>query len=139
MTLRAMPIALLAEGPRVRVEASVDALQGMLLHAELAEATAQRRGIRCLHGAEASVAAAVIGWTERAAAGMGHRPHAGGAVRHHHADIAPELALDADAVMRNHRLPLRQKRGDQLHELALVDRAAPQLEIDRHVLGDRGG
>ena len=49
---------------------------------------------------EAAVAAAVVGRAQRAAPGLGHRPQAGRAVRHHHADVAAPLALDADAVRR---------------------------------------
>ena len=59
-------------------------------------------------------------------------------MRHHHADIALELALDADAVRRRHRPASGEKGGDDLEKLTLVDRAAAQLEIDRHVIGDRG-
>ena len=61
---------------------------------------AERSGVRRLHRPEAAVAAAVVGRAERAAAGMGDRAEAGRAVRDHHADIALQLALDADAVMR---------------------------------------
>ena len=34
------------------------------------------------------------------------------------------------------RLSPQQKSCEQLHELSRVDRAAPQLKIDRHVVGD---
>ena len=40
---------------------------------------------------------------------------------------------------REYSACVRERRGDQFDELILVDRAAAQLEIDRHVLGDRGG
>ena len=69
---------------------------------------------------------------------MGDRAQARRAVGDHHADIAAQLALDADAVRAaiTGLRPARKAR-DHLDELALVDRAAAQLEIDRHMVGDR--
>ena len=68
---------------------------------------------------------------------MRDRSQAGRAMRHHHADVALELALDADAVGRRHRPAAGEEGGDDLEQLALVDRAAAQLEIHRHMIGDR--
>src|SRR5512143_2239062 len=55
-------------------------------------------GVRRLRGAEAAVAAALVGGAERAAAGLGDRAEAGRAVGGHDADRAPPLALEAHGV-----------------------------------------
>ena len=86
-----------------------------------------------LHRPEAAVAAAVVGGAERAAAGVGDRTEAGGAVGDHDADVAAPLALDADAVRGDRRAAVLQEGADHLEQLALVDRAALQLEVDRDV------
>ncbi len=104
-----------------------------------ARATSARASarVRRLLRPEAAVAAAVVGRADRAAAGLRHRPEAGRAVRHHDADVAAQLALDADAVGAMFgRRPFR-KALDHLEQLVLVDRAAAQLEVDRHVGRDR--
>ena len=83
------------------VEGAIEALEVALAACRAASSQrAERRRVRRLHRPVAAVAAAVEGRAERAAAGVRHRPEAGRAVRHHHADVAPELALDADAVGR---------------------------------------
>ena len=97
----------------------------------------QRDRVRRLHRAEAAVAAAVVGRAERAAAGVGDRAEARRAVRDHDADVAAPLALHADARRRDVRPPAVEERRDHLEQLALVDRAAAQLEVDRDVRGDR--
>jgi hypothetical protein len=55
----------------------------------------------------------------------------------HHADRPAPLALDADAVCPYARAPAVQVGVDDLEQLALVDRAAVQLEVDGHVGADR--
>ena len=57
---------------------------------------------------------------------------------HHRADRPAELALDANAVCGHGRFAAGQKCADDLKELRLVDRAAVQLKIHRHVAGNRG-
>ena len=120
------------------VEGAVDAHEVALARPRARHPRAQRRGVRRLHRPEAAVAAAVVGRAERAAAGVGDRPEARRAVRDHHADVAAPLALDADAVRAASRGRAPVEEGaDHLEQLALVDRAAAQLEVDRHVRGDR--
>ena len=89
--------------------------------------------------AEAAVAAAPVGRAERAAAAVDDRPQAGDALGHHHADGAAALAFQADRAGREVRLAVLQQGGDHFHHHVLVDRAAPDLQVHRHVLGDGGG
>ncbi len=100
------------------------------------EGTDQRLGVGGLHRPEAAVAAAVERGAQRAAAGLGDRAEARGAVGHHHADVALLLALDADAVVGHDRLAPDEEGADHLEQLAAVDRAAAQLEVDLDVVGD---
>ena len=88
--------------------------------------------------AEAAVAAAVVGGAQRAAPGLGDRPEARHPVGNGDADSTAALALHAHAVGRDPRAPALQRRGEHLEQLALVDRAAAQLEVHGHVRGDRG-
>src|SRR5512147_1213728 len=131
-------LALAAEGSRrgvVGAEHVPDLLpRGALLRQPAGEA----RRIRRLNRAEAAVAAAAERRTQVAAAGLRHRTQAGDAARHHDADRARALALDALAVVRDVRRPIVEKRVQHLDQLALVDRAAAQLEVDDAVVGDRG-
>jgi hypothetical protein len=59
-------------------------------------------------------------------------------VRDHHAHVAALLALETHAVGRDVRLAADQQGRDDLQQLAPVDRAAVQLEVDVHVRRDRG-
>ena len=61
---------------------------------------------------------------------MRHRAQARRAVGDHHADVAAALALDADAVAGDLRLALVEVGADDLQQLALVGRAAVELEVD---------
>src|SRR5581483_4725088 len=90
-------LALLAE----RLGRGVEGLQAA---ADVARACAQRlpfahQGGRVggLHRTKTAVAAAPVGGTNRATAGMRHRPEAGRAL-HRHADRAASFAFDTDAV-----------------------------------------
>src|SRR4051812_25972112 len=67
------------------VEGAVDAHEVDLPHAVVCEPPAQRVSVWRLHRPEAPVAPPVIGGAERAAAGVGNRPQAWGAVGNHHA------------------------------------------------------
>ena len=58
-------------------------------------------------------------------------------MRDHHADGPAPLALGADAGGRDVRRAPVQGRGDHLEQLALVDRAPVELEVDGDVRGDR--
>src|SRR5208283_1808854 len=58
------------------------------------------------------------------------------AMRYHHADRAALFALQADAVWRGVRLASIQKSAEDLDQLIFVDGAAPQLEINKHVVRD---
>ena len=57
-------------------------------------------------------------------------------MRHHHADIAGDLALDTCRMGWGRRLSTGQQRGHDIDELRLGDRTAPQFEIDLHVIGN---
>ncbi len=81
----------------------------------------------------------MIRGAQGAAPGVGDRAETRRAVGHHHAHVPALLALDADAVGGHVRGPARQVRPDHLQQLTPVDRAAPELEVDGDVLGDRGG
>lgn len=52
--------------------------------------------------------------------------------------VAPELALDADAVGRYARPSPYEKAGDYLQQLLLVDGASSELEVYNNMLGYRG-
>src|SRR5512134_250469 len=97
---------------------------------------AERGGVGRLGGAEAAVAAALVGRADRPAAGLGDGAEAGRAVGGHHADRAPPLALEADGVGRDVGAAPAEEGPQDLDELDLADRAAPQLEVHPHVLGD---
>ena len=96
-----------------------------------------RRGVGVLDGAEATIAATVVGRADRAAPAVGNRPQARRPVRDHDADIASPLAIDADAVIGDRRLASGEKGLNDLEQLTLVDRTAAQLEIDGHMGADR--
>src|SRR6476659_346269 len=123
--LRLVRPALLPElGPR-RVDLAEGTDQvGIAASLPILHPTRQRAGVGCIHRAEAAVPAAVVGGTEGAAAGVGHRAQAGGAVSDHDADVAAPLALDADAVFRQPRPPAGREGCDHLEQLPLVDRTS---------------
>ena len=122
---------------RARVEGAVEADEVDLLGAQPPEPAGQRGGVGRLHRPVAAVAAAVVGGAERPAAGVGDRSEAGRAVGDHDAHVAAALALDAHAARRDGRPALVEEGADHLEELALVDRAAVQLEVHVHVVRDR--
>jgi len=129
----------LGEGGVRGVEGSEYPVHFGVRHAELAELVRQGGDVRGGYRAEAAVAAAAEGGADGAAAGLGDRSQAGDAAGHHDARGAAQLAVVADAVPGDPRLAARQQRGDQLEQLAFVDRAAAQLEVDRDVVGHRRG
>src|SRR6516162_3981245 len=87
----------------VSIETAESANQVRFADAEANPEGGQRGGVRRLHGTEASVAATVVRGTEGATTGVGHRPQAGRAARHHHTHGPTPLALNADAVRRSVR------------------------------------
>ena len=102
------------------------------------EGADQRRGIRIRRRAEAAVAVAAEARADRAAAGARHRPQARHAARHQHARIAAPLALDAHAATWADRAACRAAAAPARAAPArLFDRAALDLVVDVHVLGDR--
>ena len=52
------------------------------------------------------------------------------------AHVAAPLALGADRLVGQLRPAADAQRGQQLEQLAGDDRAAAQLGVDRHVVGD---
>src|SRR5215468_7933161 len=96
----------------------------------------QRRRIRSLHWSVASIAAASVAGTERAATRMGDRAQARNAGGHHYAHVPTPLAFDTDARRRDIRFAAHQERSDEFDQLVLVDRAAVQLKIHRHMFGN---
>src|SRR3990172_857456 len=93
--------------------------------------------VRIVGGAEAAVAAAMHGRADGPAPGAGDRPQTRLAARDHDAHRAPPLAFHADAVRRQRRFGTGQERAHDGEQLLLVDRAAPDLVVDPHVLRDR--
>ena len=130
----------LLEGFQVSVEEAEHAFHFAGTVAQLCgEPTAQRGDVRLLHRSETAVTGAAAGRTQRAAAGLRDRAQTGLAAADQHARHAPPLALDAQAVRGDVRLPAGQQRRNQLQQLVLVHRAAAQLEVDEHVGRDRRG
>src|SRR5450755_5098988 len=124
------------ESVRAGVERAVDAHEVSILQPG---PHVQRRRVRRLLGAEAAVAAAVVGGTDRPATRVGDRPKARRAVRDHYAHRPTTLALDAHAVRPHPWTPTVQVGADHLEQLLLVDRASLQLVVNMNVRADRGG
>src|SRR6266540_3203355 len=127
-------LALGAERRRAGVEGAVQSHDVALGQPVTRHPRRERPRVGLLHWAEAAVAAAVVARAQRAAAGVGHRAQARRAVGDHHADVAAALALDADTVAGDLRLALVEVGADDLQQLALVGRAAVELEVDRDVV-----
>ncbi len=70
---------------------------------------------------------------------MGDGSHAGRAVRDHDADVAVQLAIQADAVRRRVRPAMVQKSVDHFQELFLINRTPTQLKIHRDMIRDGRG
>ena len=104
--------------------------------APVTNARARPVGVRALARAEAAVAAAPEGRADRAAAGPRHGPEAGQAAGHHDARDAAPLALQADRLVGQLRPAAGGERGQELDQLLGVDRAAAQLGVHRHEVGD---
>jgi hypothetical protein len=100
---------------------------------------AERRRIRCLLGAEAAVAATVVGWTESTTPGLRHRAKTRRATRHHNAHCTPPPAFETDAVGWGVWLAPVQKGTDDLEELLFVDRTAAQFKIHTYMVRNRRG
>src|SRR5262249_39551579 len=128
-----MRFALLAECRGPCVEGTVDLYQVQFPNAQAAEPLAQRNRVRRLLRPVATVTAAIVCRAKRAAAGVSDRAETRRAVRDHHAHVSAQLAFEADAVRRRVRLALVEEGADDFDELALVDRASLQLEIDFNV------
>src|SRR5271165_6864294 len=97
MALLFMRFALSAERLSVGVEPPECPHQVPLANSHLAPPRAERHGVRRFFRAKASITTAGVGGAECAATDLGHRTKAGCAMRDHHADRAPLLALHADA------------------------------------------
>ena len=132
-----MRIAFLLELGTGRVERAEDVVQLPFGGAESLAPAREGGRVRGLLGPEAAVAAAVVRRADRPAPRVRDRPEARSSVRDHHADVAAPLALDADALRGDARLSPVQEGAQHLEQLALVDRAPLQLEVDRHVRRDR--
>src|SRR4051812_29052831 len=126
MVLLAMRVALPAEWFGGGVIGAEHAMQFAGGRAESAPLGGQRSGVGLFHGTEAAIAAAVERRADRAAAGMGDGTEARGSA-HHDADIAAQLAFDADTVAGNDGFAADQESGDHFQQLPLVDRAAAQF------------
>src|ERR1019366_3508057 len=126
MVLRTIALALLAEGRRARVKGPIDTGEVTLAHAKLTQLGAQSGRVGALHRAITTIATAVVGWADGVASGVRDRPQAGRAVGDGHADVSPQLALDANAVRGRHGAAGGEGSGNHLDQLTLVDRAAAQ-------------
>ena len=101
-------------------------------HAEVVSQALSASRVRRLHRAEAAVAAAVVARAERAAAGVGDRAR-GTACRGRPSRRRCRARLHSMQTLWAAiagRRPL-QEGAEHLEQLALVDRAAAQLEVDR--------
>src|SRR6266699_975987 len=136
MVLVFMRFTLLAEFAGIGVETPEHPQNILVIHAKLTHLCAQRGGIGRFFRAIAAIAATRIGWADGAAPGVGDRTKAWDAPRDHHTDGAAQLALYTDAVRRRVRLALVQVGADDLEQLAFVNGAAAQLEVNKHVVGD---
>src|ERR1019366_3921981 len=136
MVLRTIALALLAEGRRARVKGPIDTGEVTLAHAKLTQLGAQSGRVGALHRAITTIATAVVGWADGAASGVRDRSPAGRTGGDGHADVSPQLALDANAVSGRHGPAADEESGNHLDQLSFVDRTAAQLEIHRHMLGD---
>src|SRR5208282_4787172 len=132
-----MAFALLTERGRGRVEVAVDALQRLLIHAKSGKLLAQGVCVRRFHRPITSVAATVVGRAQCAATGMSDRSEARRAMRYHHADVVLEFAFDANAMRRGAGPASFEESRNYFKQLALVDRAATQLEINRNMVCNR--
>ena len=114
---------------------------GILLgEPQLDEPAPQRVGVvRGLGRPEAAVTPATEPRAQRAAPRPRDRAEARLALGHDDADEATPLALDAYRRVRDARHGAAQQRPDRAEELATIDRAPRQLEVDRHVVRDRMG
>ncbi len=119
------------------VERAEHAVDRAVVGTEYVQLPRQRDRVRRLHRAKAPVAAAVVRRAERAAAGVRDRTETGVPCATITQTVAAPLALDADARRRDRRPAAMQKGVEHLEQLPLVDRAAVQLEVDRHVGRDR--
>jgi hypothetical protein len=95
--------------------------------------------IRLLARPKASVAAAAEARADGAAARLGDLAEAGDALADHDADDAASLAFHADGLVPQLRATTGGERGEELNELAGIDRAAAQLRVHGHVLRDGRG
>src|SRR5512133_1612441 len=127
-------LALGPERRRAGVERAIQAHDVALGQVVTGQPAPERARIGLLHRPETAVAAAVVARAQRTAAGVRHRAQARRAVSDHHADVAAALALDAHAVTGDLGPALVQIGADDLEQLALVGRAAVELEVDGHVL-----
>ena len=103
----------------------------------LPEPAMQAGDVGLLARPEAGIAGAPVGGADRTAAGLGQRAQAWLPAGDEHAHVAAPLALQAHRLARQLRPAADAQRGQQLEELPGIDRAAAQLGIDLHVLGDR--
>src|ERR1035437_555558 len=135
--LAGISFALLAEGVGPGVERPEGSNQVWTRDPGALEPARKRRGVRGVRRTEAAVAAPTVGRAECTATGLRHRPETGRAGGNHHADVLTALALETDAV-RGYVGPAPDQEGrEHFDQLTLVDRTAPQLEVDRHVRRDR--
>src|SRR5271156_2870980 len=132
-----MGLALFPERLSGRIEGAEDASDGALCHTERAELARNCGGIRTFGGSEAAITASAVGWADCPAAGLGNGTEARCSVRDHDADGVAQFAFVAHTMARDRWLAPDQKSLDDFEQLALVDRAAAQFEIDRHMGADR--
>src|SRR6516162_4081776 len=137
IVLFAMGLALLPERLSGRIEGAEDASDVALCHTQRGELARDCGGVRTFGGSEAAIAASAVGWADCAAAGLGNGAEARCSLRHHDANRPAQFAFVAHAVAGDRRVASDQKSLNHLEQLALVDRAATQFEINRHMGADR--
>src|SRR5579884_49986 len=133
MVRRSATACRLAERLGPDVEGREQPLDIAFARAEAPQERDERRRIRRLHRAEAPEAPARERRAEGAASRVRHGPEARGAVGDDDADEAAALAFRADARRADLRPPAVKVGRHKLEKLALVDRAAVELEVDVHM------
>lgn len=128
------PLALQTEGGRIAIEVPQERDELSRRMAVINPPIAQARRVGLDRRTVAAIATAVEAGAERPAAGMRHRAEARDTPGDRDADDPLSFAVETDGVTRRSRSPAGDQRREDFNQLMMIDRAAPQLEIDFHVL-----
>src|SRR5579863_8674529 len=96
--LATMGISFFTERFGVGIERAEDPPEVSIVCPQFAPLFAQGARVGRFHRPKAAVTATLIGWTDRATAGLRHGAKAGHPSGHHHTRIAPLFAFETHAV-----------------------------------------